>query len=154
MKKIMFSFAIFTLLATCVFLTGCQCNVPDSITLIRMDNGMYYINSNPEYLELKMADGGIIFSREKAFTIGVTYTGKDFTWSDDSKDFLLCYDGKTCFDFNRDFIFDFLYENQKSYIRFDGRFIEVNKPDFQAMQATDSNGKIYHWNGSNWVLQP
>lgn len=115
--------------------------------------GFYHIDGNPESLDLKMADGGIVFSRGKAFHIGVTYPGKDFCWNDNGTNFVVCYDGKTLFDFNRDFLFDFLHETPKYYIRFDGKFIEVNKPDFQAMQATDSNGKIYHWNGSNWIKQ-
>ena len=33
-------------------------------------------------------------------------------------------------------------------IVFDHQRIEVNEPDFQAMQAVDTNGANYHWNGS------
>ena len=115
--------------------------------------GFITLTVSRKSLDLKMADEGIVFSRGKAFHIGVAYTGMDFCWSDDNKDFYLCYQGKTCFDFNRDLLFDFLYEKQKYYIRFDGKFIEVNKPDFQAMQAVDLNGTNYHWNGSNWLKQ-
>ena len=82
------------------------------------------------------------------------YPEKDFCWNDNGKDFFICYDGKTFFDFNRDFLFDFLHEKQKYYIQFEGKFIEVNKPDFQTMRAVDLNGTKYHWDGSNWVKQP
>ena len=152
MKYIQFGWAtlLFCLLATGI--SGCRHS--ESPEIITKDaSGIYHIDGNPESLDLKMADGGIVFSRGNAFSVGVAYTGKDFFWSDDNKDFYLSYQGKMCFDFNRDFLFDFLYEKQKYYIRFDGRFIEVNKPDFQAMQAVDINGRKYHWNGSNWLKQ-
>ena len=153
MKKIISIFTILFLLASHAFVSGCQCNMPDRRKIIKTDDEKYYINSDPESLELKMATGGIVFSRKNTFCIGVTYPGMDFFWGDNDKDFYLSYQGKMCFDFNRDLLFDFLYEKQKYYIRFDGRFIEVKKPDFQAMQAVDINGRKYHWNGSNWLKQ-
>ena len=152
MKYIQFGWAtlLFCLLATGI--SGCRHSEPSEV-IVKDASGIYHIDGKLESLDLKMADGGIVFSRENAFSVGVAYTGKDFFWSDDNKDFYLSYQGKMCFDFNRDLLFDFLYEKQKYYIRFDGRFIEVNKPDFQAMQAVDINGRKYHWNGSNWLKQ-
>ena len=153
MKYIQFGYAalLFCLIAT--GMSGCQHE--KSAEVITKDAlGFYHIDGNPESLELKMATGGIVFSREKAFHIGVVYSEKDFCWNDDGKDFFICYDGKTFFDFNRDFLFDFLHERQKYYIQFEGKFIEVNKPDFQTMRAVGLNGTKYHWDGSNWVKQP
>ncbi len=152
MKYIQFGWVtlLFCLLATGI--SGCRHR--ESPEIITKDaSGIYHIDGKMESLDLEMADGGIVFSRENAFSVGVAYTGTDFFWSDDNKDFYLSYQGKMCFDFNRDLLFDFLYEKQKYYIRFDGRFIEVKKPDFQAMQAVDINGRKYHWNGSNWLKQ-
>ena len=152
MKYIQFGYTalLFCLITTVV--AGCRHSEPSEV-IVKDALGFYHIDGNPESLDLKMSDGGIVFSRENAFSIGVAYTGTDFFWSDDNKDFYLSYQGKMCFDFNRDLLFDFLYEKQKYYIRFDGRFIEVKKPDFQAMQAVDINGRKYHWNGSNWLKQ-
>ena len=59
----------------------------------------------------------------------------------------------SCVDFNRDFVFDFFREKGKYFIVCDGKRIEVNKPDFQTMQAGDKNNRKYFWNGSAWLLQ-
>ena len=151
MKKTMPYFAMFVCVIA-IFISGCRHREPYEM-IVKDASGFYHIDGNPKSFDLKMADGGIVFSRENAFSVGVAYTGTDFFWSDDNKDFYLSYQGKMCFDFNRDLLFDFLYEKQKYYIRFDGKFIEVKKPDFQAMQAIDINGRKYHWNGSNWLKQ-
>ena len=152
MKYIQFSYFAMFVCVIAIFISGCRHGVPSEM-IVKDALGFYHINGNPESLDLKMATGGIVFSRKNTFCIGVTYPGMDFFWGDNDKDFYLSYQGKMCFDFNRDLLFDFLYEKQKYYIRFDGRFIEVKKPDFQAMQAVDINGRKYHWNGSNWLKQ-
>ena len=151
MKKTMPYFAMFVCVIA-IFISGCRHREPSAV-IVKDALGFYHVDGDPESLELKMATGGIVFSRKNTFCIGVTYPGMDFFWGDNDKDFYLSYQGKMCFDFNRDLLFDFLYEKQKYYIRFDGRFIEVKKPDFQAMQAVDINGRKYHWNGSNWLKQ-
>ena len=151
MKKITPYFAMFVCVIA-IFISGCRHREPSEV-IVKDALGFYHIDGNLKSFDLKMADGGIVFSRGNAFCIGVTYPGMDFFWGDNDKDFYLSYQGKMCFDFNRDLLFDFLYEKQKYYIRFDGRFIEVKKPDFQAMQAVDINGRKYHWNGSNWLKQ-
>ena len=139
MKKITPYFAMFVCVIA-IFISGCRHREPSEV-IVKDALGFYHIDGNLKSFDLKMADGGIVFSRGNAFCIGVTYPGMDFFWGDNDKDFYLSYQGKMCFDFNRDLLFDFLYEKQKYYIRFDGRFIEVKKPDFQAMQAVDINGR-------------
>ena len=154
MKKIISIFTILFLLASHAFVSGCQCNMPDRRKIIKTDDEKYYINSDPESLELKMATGGIVFSRKNTFCIGVTYPGMDFFWGDNDKDFYISYQGTLCFDFNKDFVFDFFYQQGKSFIVFNHQRIEVNKPNFQTMRAVDLNGTKYHWDGSNWGKQP
>jgi hypothetical protein len=87
MKKTMPYFAMFVCVIA-IFISGCRHS--ESPEIITKDAfGFYHIDGNPESLDLKMADGGIVFSRENAFSIGVAYTGTDFFWSDDNKDFYL-----------------------------------------------------------------
>ena len=153
MKYIQFGCAalLFCLIAT--GMSGCQHE--KSAEVITKDAlGFYHIDGDPESLDLKMADGGIVFSRKNAFCLGVTYPGMNFFWGDNDKDFYLSYQGTSCFDFNKDFVFDFFYQQGKSFIVFNHQRIEVNKPDFQTMRAVDLDGANYHWNGSNWVKQP
>lgn len=153
MKFFQFGYAALLSCLIAVGISGCQHGKSAEI-IVKDEQGFYHIDGNPESLDLKMASGGIVFSRGKAFYIGAAYPGKDFCWSDDGKDFFVCYDGNTLFDFNRDFLFDLLYKKQKYHIRFDGKFIEVKKPDFQAMQAVALDGAVFHWDGNNWLKQP
>ena len=150
MKYIQFSYFAMFVCVIAIFISGCRHSEPSEV-IVKDALGFYHIDGNPESLDLKMSDGGIVFSRKKAFHIGVVYTGKEFSWHDDGKDFFIYYNGKIYLDFNRDFIFDLSCENKQYYIHFNGKFIEVNKPDFQAMRAVDLDGTNYHWNGSNWL---
>ena len=154
MKKILSSRIIILFAVIGFFVTGCQWNSTDTDTLIRSKDGIYHINGSPKLLELKMENGGIVFSRKNAFSIGASCEEKDFFWSDDGKDFHLSYNGILCFDFNRDFVFDYFYQNGQHFILLDHRRLKVNKPDFKRMQAVDSKGKQYQWNGNNWIIQP
>jgi len=121
--------------------------------IVKDAQGIYQIDGNPESLDLQMTDGVIVFSRKNSFCIGATYTGRDFFWSDNRENFHLSYQGTLCFDFNKDFIFDFFYRKGKYFIVSDHERIEVNNPDFQTMQAVDLNNVNYHWDGSNWIKQ-
>ena len=153
MKYIQFSYFAMFVCVIAIFISGCRHGVPSEM-IVKDALGFYHINGNPESLDLKMATGGIVFSRKNAFCIGVTYPGMDFFWGDNDKDFYISYQGTSCFDFNKDFVFDFFYQQGKSFIVFNHQRIEVNKPDFQNMRAVDLNGTKYHWDGSNWVKQP
>ena len=151
MKKVISYSAIFFWVIT-VFISGCRHNEPAGM-IVKDAQGIYQIDGNPESLDLQMTDGVIVFSRENSFCIGATYTGRDFFWSDNKENFHLSYQGTLCFDFNKDFIFDFFYRKGKYFIVSDHERIEVNKPDFQTMQAVDLNKENYHWNGSSWIKQ-
>ncbi|MBE6377069.1 MAG: hypothetical protein E7050_11505 [Lentisphaerae bacterium] len=151
MKKVISYSAIFFCVIT-VFISGCCHNEPAGM-IVKDAQGIYQIDGNPESLDLQMTDGVIVFSRKNSFCIGATYTGRDFFWSDNRENFHLSYQGTLCFDFNKDFIFDFFYRKGKYFIVSDHERIEVNNPDFQTMQAVDLNNVNYHWDGSNWIKQ-
>ena len=71
MKKITPYFAMFVCVIA-IFISGCRHR--ESSEVITKDAlGFYHIDGNPESLELKMATGGIVFSRKNTFCIGVTY---------------------------------------------------------------------------------
>lgn len=151
MKKVTPYFAMFVCVIA-IFISGCRHREPSEV-IVKDASGIYHIDGKLESLDLEMADGGIVFSRENGFHIGVASPGEDFFWSDSNANFHLSYRGTLCFDFNKDFIFDFFYKKGKYFIVFDHKHIEVNKPDFQAMRAVDLDGANYHWNGSNWHKQ-
>ena len=137
-------------------LSGCrEAPPPGPETIVKMSDGMYHLRSKPDSLDIKTADGGIVFSREKGFTVGVAYTGKDFFWSDNGEDICLCYDGNFCMDFNRDLVFDFFWKEKKHFIVFGQERLEVHQPDFRTMRAVGvADGKTYGWDGGKWVILP
>ena len=109
MKYIQFSYFAMFVCVIAIFISGCRHGVPSEM-IVKDALGFYHINGNPESLDLKMATGGIVFSRKNTFCIGVTYPGMDFFWGDNDKDFYISYQGTSCFDFNKDFVFDFFYQ--------------------------------------------
>lgn len=147
-------FAALQFIAIGIFFAGCQSCTVDPEAIVKSKDGIYHINGTPAQLDLVMADGGIVFNRNNAFSIGVACDGKDFFWSDNNKNFHLSYNGTLCFDFNRDFVFDFFYEKGRYFIIFEHKRIEVKEPDFSAMQAVDLHGCKYRWDGNAWILQP
>ena len=151
MKKVISYSAIFFCVIA-IFISGCRHREPSEV-IVKDTSGIYHIDGKLESLDLEMADGGIVFSRENGFHIGVASPGEDFFWSDNKENFHLSYQGTLCFDFNKDFIFDFFYQKGKYFIVSDHERIEVNKPDFQTMQAVDLNKEDYHWNGNSWIKQ-
>ena len=118
---------------------------------IKFPDGMYHLNKKIKNFELITKDCFIIFSRDNGFSVGVTYPGKDFFWSDDQECIHVIRDGVFCVDFDRDSVFDFFSEKGKYFIVIDRNRIEVNKPDFKTMQAVASNGQKYFWNGKFWI---
>ncbi|MBE6363607.1 MAG: hypothetical protein E7054_08135 [Lentisphaerae bacterium] len=56
-----------------------------------------------------------------------------------------------CVDFNKDFVFDVFRKNEKYFIVTDRNRIEVDKPDFKAMQAVTPDKQKYYWNGNVWI---
>ena len=110
MKKVTPYFAMFVwVIAT--FISGCRHSEPSGV-IVKDALGFYHINGKPESLDLKMADGVIVFSRKNGFHIGTASPGKDFYWSDNKENFHLSYQGTLCFDFNKDFIFDFFLKRE------------------------------------------
>ena len=151
---LIFAFLSLTVNVFIVFYCIFQKNrTPSSETIVKSEDGVYYLKSNPELFELVMPEGCIIFSRKNAFSVSAVYRRKSFFWSDNRDNIYVSYNGIAAMDFDRDFVFDFFYEKGKYFIVCDGKRIEVNKPDFQTMQAGDKNNRKYFWNGSAWLLQ-
>ena len=151
---LIFAFLSLTVNVFVVFYCIFQKNrTPSSETIVKSEDGVYYLKSNPELFELIMPDGCIIFSRKNAFSVSAVYRRKSFFWSDNRDNIYMSYNGIAAMDFDRDFVFDFFYEKGKYFIVCDGKRIEVNKPDFKAMRTGDKNNRKYFWNGFAWLLQ-
>ncbi len=159
MKKFILYIIILLLLPGNVYLAFLHREKPQvQLNLLNTINSQYCADvdkkDTPDSFTWHAPTGHIIqFIRTDSikFSLGCIRNLSNFNWIEHEGAYILIYADVFCVDFNKDFVFDVFRKNEKYFIVTDRNRIEVDKPDFKAMQAVTPDKQKYHWNGNVWI---